>query len=143
MHDSPAPEPTHLGIHLTFDFRYDPSGVAGTPAEMGQWVLAVSRAPIERAGLRIVGSTMHVYDGSVSPPGFSAVHVLDSSSFTVHAYCDRGLIAAELFSCIGERSTADSTREAMREISEAMVARFKIRPEDAERCERLRFPTFR
>jgi S-adenosylmethionine/arginine decarboxylase-like enzyme len=49
--------------------------------------------------LRIVGEKMVVFDGSVSPPGFSFIAMLDESHISAHSYGEEGILAIDCFTC--------------------------------------------
>jgi S-adenosylmethionine decarboxylase len=54
----------------------------------------------ERAGANII-STFRYKFGQDSPPGFTAIVMLDESHCSAHSYADLGLIALDIFTCGG------------------------------------------
>jgi S-adenosylmethionine decarboxylase len=52
----------------------------------------------ERAGANVVSSIRYKF-GQDSPPGFTAVVMLDESHCSAHTYADLGLIAMDIFTC--------------------------------------------
>jgi S-adenosylmethionine decarboxylase len=52
----------------------------------------------ERAGANVISQVRYKF-GSDSPPGFTAVIVLDESHCSAHTYADLGLIAMDVFTC--------------------------------------------
>lgn len=58
---------------------------------------AMARAA-ERAGATVV-SQVRYHFGHNSPPGFTAVVVLDESHCSAHTYADLGLVALDVFTC--------------------------------------------
>ncbi len=54
---------------------------------------------IENSGAREVHAHVEVFDGTVSPPGFAAVVLIDESHVSAHCYSDRGLLAIDAFTC--------------------------------------------
>jgi S-adenosylmethionine decarboxylase len=52
----------------------------------------------ERAGATVISQVRYRF-GSDSPPGFTAVVVLDESHCSVHTYADFGLMAIDIFTC--------------------------------------------
>ena len=61
-------------------------------------VLDVMARSAERAGATVVSQVRYKF-GSDSPPGFTAVVLLDESHCSAHAYADLGLIAMDVFTC--------------------------------------------
>ena len=49
--------------------------------------------------LRIVGEKMVVFDGSVSPHGFTFILLLDESHISFHSYSMEGIAAIDCFTC--------------------------------------------
>lgn len=49
--------------------------------------------------LRIVGERMVVFDGSVSPHGFTFILLLDESHISFHSYSMEGIAAIDTFTC--------------------------------------------
>ena len=49
--------------------------------------------------LRIVGEKMVVFDGSVSPPGFTFIILLDESHISFHSYSMEGISSTDCFTC--------------------------------------------
>ena len=52
----------------------------------------------ERAGANVVSQIRYKF-GQDSPPGFTAVVMLDESHCSAHTYADAGLIAMDVFTC--------------------------------------------
>ncbi len=91
------PEAGARGTHILIDL----TGIHGNPETLADSILKHSRYLIERAGIRVVGQEVSLFEGKVSPPGFALVILLDESHFTAHAYTDEGLVALDLFTCGG------------------------------------------
>jgi S-adenosylmethionine decarboxylase len=58
---------------------------------------AMARAA-DRAGANVISQVRYKF-GQDSPPGFTAVIVLDESHCSAHTYADDGLIAMDIFTC--------------------------------------------
>ena len=58
---------------------------------------AMARAS-ERAGASVI-SQVRYHFGHNSPPGFTAIVLLDESHCSVHTYADQGLVALDIFTC--------------------------------------------
>jgi S-adenosylmethionine decarboxylase len=58
---------------------------------------AMARAA-KRAGANVISQVRYQF-GHNSPPGFTAVIVLDESHCSAHTYADLGLIALDVFTC--------------------------------------------
>ena len=80
------------------------------------------------------------FDGTVSPPGFASVVLLDESHISAHCYADEGLIAIDVFTCgqADPSAIADDIDERVRRliqgarlINRSDIARFIPPPEDA------------
>ena len=52
----------------------------------------------ERAGATVISQVRYKF-GDDSPPGFTAIVLLDESHCSVHSYADLGLIAMDVFTC--------------------------------------------
>ena len=82
------------GKHLLIDCRDVPRSVCLDDAAM---LDAMSRAA-QRAGATVISQVRYRF-GHNSPPGFTAVVVLDESHCSAHSYADLGLIALDIFTC--------------------------------------------
>ena len=60
--------------------------------------LEVMAASAERAGSTVISQNRYKF-GSDSPPGFTALIMLDESHVSAHSYADLGLIAMDVFTC--------------------------------------------
>jgi len=68
----------------------------------------------ERAGATVVSQVRYKF-GSDSPPGFTAVVLLDESHCSAHTYADLGLIAMDVFTC-GNTNPRDVLRYIQEEL---------------------------
>lgn len=59
----------------------------------------------EKAGATVVSQIRYKF-GHNSPPGFTAVVMLDESHCSAHTYADAGMIALDVFTC-GSTNPAD------------------------------------
>lgn len=84
----------HKGKHLLIDCRNVPRDVCLDDRRM----LATLAVAAERAGATVISQVRYLF-GSDSPPGFTAVVVLDESHCSVHTYADAGLMAFDIFTC--------------------------------------------
>ena len=82
---------TH-GAHIMLDC----TGAVGVE---GSWMLSLMESAVDSSGARRVHSHNEDFDGSVSPPGFAAVVLLDESHVSAHCYSESGLLAIDAFSC--------------------------------------------
>ena len=82
---------TH-GSHIMLDC----TGAVGID---GDWMLELMKKAVDLSGARRVHSHVENFDGTVSPPGFAAVVLLDESHVSAHCYSDTGLLAIDAFSC--------------------------------------------
>ncbi|MGB0602901.1 MAG: S-adenosylmethionine decarboxylase family protein, partial [Candidatus Poseidoniaceae archaeon] len=65
----------------------------------GDWMLELMKKAVDLSGARRVHSHVENFDGTVSPPGFASVVLLDESHVSAHCYSDTGLLAVDAFSC--------------------------------------------
>ena len=65
----------------------------------GSWMLSLMETAVDLSGARRVHSHNEDFDGSVSPPGFAAVVLLDESHVSAHCYSESGMLAIDAFSC--------------------------------------------
>ncbi len=84
----------HKGKHLLVDCR----NVARELCLNDRLVLDVMARSAERAGATVVSQIRYKF-GQESPPGFTAVVMLDESHCSAHTYADLGLIALDVFTC--------------------------------------------
>jgi S-adenosylmethionine decarboxylase len=61
-------------------------------------MLAAMARSSKRAGANVISQIRYQF-GHNSPPGFTAVVVLDESHCSAHTYADLGLIALDVFTC--------------------------------------------
>ena len=54
---------------------------------------------VDASGARRVHSHNEEFDGTLSPPGFASVVLLDESHVSAHCYSETGLLAIDAFSC--------------------------------------------
>lgn len=84
----------HKGKHLLIDCR----NVAREVCLDDGLVLGAMARAAERAGATVL-SQVRYHFGHNSPPGFTAVVLLDESHCSAHTYADHGLIALDVFTC--------------------------------------------
>ena len=65
----------------------------------GNQMLQIMQEAVSNSGAREVHAHVENFDGSVSPPGFAAVVLIDESHVSAHCYLDRGLLAIDTFTC--------------------------------------------
>jgi S-adenosylmethionine decarboxylase len=92
-------------------------------------------AAAEKVGANVVSAVRYKF-GQDSPPGFTAIVMLDESHCSAHTYADLGLIAMDIFTC-GSTNPAEILREIRKKIDLGDVKvttmpRF-VEPDDAER----------
>ncbi|HID21215.1 MAG TPA: S-adenosylmethionine decarboxylase proenzyme, partial [Planctomycetaceae bacterium] len=80
---------------------------------------AMARAA-RRAGATVISQVRYRF-GHNSPPGFTAVVVLDESHCSAHSYADAGLIALDIFTC-GQTDPRDVLRFLREEIDLGTVS---------------------
>lgn len=101
----------HKGKHLLIDCRNVPHEVCLNDQRMLE---AMARAAT-RAGATVVSQVRYKF-GHNSPPGFTAVVVLDESHCSAHTYGDLGLVALDVFTC-GNTDPRDVLRYIQEEIN--------------------------
>ena len=125
-----------LGGHVLLDY-VDAHGILQSTAEA--LVQGMRAAPIT-GGARVLMHHLEWFDGTVSPPGFASVVLLDESHISAHCYADEGLIAIDVFTCgqADPSAIADDIDERVRRliqgarlINRSDIARFIPPPEDA------------
>lgn len=82
------------GSHIMLD-------CTGAIGISGEWTLELLERAVDASGSRRVHSHVEPFDGSVSPPGFAAVVLLDESHVSAHSYSDKGWLAIDAFTCGG------------------------------------------
>ncbi len=107
------------GKHVTLDYV----GYVSPNGNDAEWMLELLREAAAKAGAREVHAHAEPFDGSVSPPGFAAVVLLDESHVSAHCYSDRGLLAIDIFTCGGNDPAplADDIHEALQSAVPGLV----------------------
>lgn len=82
------------GTHLLIDC----SNVSRDVCLNDQAMLDAMAYAARKAGANVI-SQVRYHFGHNSPPGFTAVVVLDESHCSAHTYADSGLIALDVFTC--------------------------------------------
>ncbi|HEV8069179.1 MAG TPA: adenosylmethionine decarboxylase [Planctomycetaceae bacterium] len=82
------------GKHLLVDCRNVSRDVCLNDGAM----LAAMARGAKRAGANVISQVRYQF-GHNSPPGFTAVVVLDESHCSCHTYADLGLVALDVFTC--------------------------------------------
>ena len=84
----------HKGKHLLIDC----CNVSREVCLDDRLMLGAMARGAERAGATVI-SQVRYHFGHNSPPGFTAVVLLDESHCSVHTYADLGLVALDIFTC--------------------------------------------
>ena len=84
----------YKGKHLLIDCH----NVAREVCLDDKLVLGAMARGAERAGASVI-SQVRYHFGHNSPPGFTAVVLLDESHCSAHTYADLGLVALDIFTC--------------------------------------------
>ncbi len=100
----------HKGKHLLIDCR----NVAREVCLDDKRMLEVMAWAAEKAGSTVVSQIRYKF-GNDSPPGFTAVVMLDESHCSAHTYADLGLVALDVFTC-----GHTEPRDVLRYIREAL-----------------------
>ena len=98
------------GNHLLVDCRRVSRNVC---LDDKSFLRAMARGA-ESAGATVVSQIRYKF-GQDSPPGFTAIVMLDESHVSAHTYADLGLIALDVFTCGGTRPE-DILKHIRREI---------------------------
>ena len=101
------------GQHICLDYK----GFVGT----GEWMLKLLQDAVAQSGCREVHAHVENFDGSVSPPGFAAVVLIDESHVSAHCYADEGILAVDCFTC-GDIDPAGIVDDIHGQLSEAIPA---------------------
>jgi S-adenosylmethionine decarboxylase len=84
------------GRHITLDY----TGFVVPAREGGELTMKLMRDAVREAGVREVHSKVVILgEEGESPPGFTAVCLVDESHVTAHCYSDRGWLAIDVFTC--------------------------------------------
>lgn len=84
----------HKGRHLLIDCRNVPRDVCLND----RLILEAMASAATRAGATVISQVRYRF-GHDSPPGFTAMVLLDESHCSAHCYADLGLIALDVFTC--------------------------------------------
>lgn len=84
----------YRGKHLLIDCRNVPRAVCLDDKA----VLKAMAKSAERAGATVISQVRYHFEHN-SPPGFTAMVLLDESHCSAHSYADLGLIALDVFTC--------------------------------------------
>jgi S-adenosylmethionine decarboxylase len=116
------------GKHLLVDCRNVSRDVC---LDDGAMLAAMARGA-KRAGANVINQIRYQF-GHNSPPGFTAVVVLDESHCSAHTYADLGLVALDVFTC--GRTDPQDVLSFIREeidlgdVSVRVMPRFTLEPQ--------------
>jgi S-adenosylmethionine/arginine decarboxylase-like enzyme/uncharacterized protein with PQ loop repeat len=112
------PDSRFRGFHILLDY----SGFeAKDPGELSVWTMRTIQAALKANEIRCVHSHSEVFDDvkdAQTPPGFTAVCLLDESHVSAHCYSAIGLLAIDVFTCGGK---PNQTFAAARDIHRAVM----------------------
>ena len=103
------------GTHLLVDCQRVTRDVCLDDAAMLDALAAAAR----RAGATVLAQNRYHF-GHDSPPGFTAIVMLDESHCSAHAYADEGQLAIDIFTC-GSTSPWDVLRYLQQEVDLAEI----------------------
>ena len=87
---------THTrGDHVMIDYI----GWIDPDRDAAAWILDRMVEAAKAEGCRVVHAHGESFDGSISPPGFAAVVLIDESHLSAHCYSNLGLLAIDCFTC--------------------------------------------
>ena len=113
------------GCHLLIDCRNVAREVCLDDAAM----LKALASAAERAGATVISQVRYRF-GELSPPGFTAIVMLDESHCSAHSYANDGLIALDIFTCgqTNPRTVLEYLREErdLGEVSIRALPRFLL-----------------
>jgi S-adenosylmethionine decarboxylase len=116
------------GKHLLVDCRNVSRDVCLNDGAM----LAAMARGAKRAGANVISQVRYQF-GHNSPPGFTAVVVLDESHCSCHTYADLGLVALDVFTCgrTNPRDVLAYIREeiGLGDVSIRQMPRFILEPQ--------------
>ena len=84
----------HKGQHLLIDCHNVPRDLC---LDDQRWLETMAEAA-RRAGATVISQVRYRF-GQGSPPGCTAIVLLDESHCSVHTYADLGLVAMDVFTC--------------------------------------------
>ena len=84
----------HKGQHLLIDCHNVPRDVC---LDDRRWLESLAHGAT-RAGATVISQIRYQF-GQGSPPGCTAIVMLDESHCSVHTYADLGLVAMDVFTC--------------------------------------------
>lgn len=84
----------HKGQHLLIDCHNVPRDLC---LDDQRWLEAMAEGA-KRAGATVISQIRYQF-GQGSPPGCTAIVMLDESHCSVHTYADLGLVAMDVFTC--------------------------------------------
>jgi S-adenosylmethionine decarboxylase len=119
-----CPDSRFRGFHVLLDY----SGFEITdPKDLSDWTMSTIKQALEANKILCVHSHSEVFlderDGS--PPGFTAVCLLDESHVSAHCYSAIGMLAIDIFTCGGKpRQTFATARDIHRAVMNKISCKF-------------------
>ena len=119
-----CPDSRFRGFHVLLDY----SGFEITdPKDLSDWTMSTIKQALEANKIRCVHSHSEDFlderDGS--PPGFTAVCLLDESHVSAHCYSAMRMLAIDIFTCGGKPSQTFATaRDIHRAIMDKISCKF-------------------
>jgi S-adenosylmethionine/arginine decarboxylase-like enzyme len=112
------PDSRFRGFHILLDY----SGFeTKNPEDLSDWTMNTIQAALKANEIRCVHSHSEVFQDvrdAETPPGFTAVCLLDESHVSAHCYSAIGLLAIDVFTCGGK---PNQTFAAARDIHRAVM----------------------
>ena len=114
-----CPDSRFRGFHILLDYC---GFQIEDPQTLSDWTLDTIRAALKANNIRCVHSHSEVFEDvrdAETPPGFTAVCLLDESHVSAHCYSAIGMLAIDVFTCGGK---PNQTFEAARDIHRAVMS---------------------
>ena len=87
----------HHGKHIFADFIWN-NDLSITDDVLAETIFKIMENAINQTNMTIVHKKLCIL-GDTSPPGFTAILLLDESHCSAHCYSDRGWLAIDAFTC--------------------------------------------
>ena len=104
----------YKGSHVLADF----TGIFGDEYTTGEFVYMLMIKAIAQTTMKIVHKHLEILNKD-TPPGFTAMLLLDSSHFSAHSYTTEGLLSCDIYTC-----GPTNTLEVMNYFKEELVKQF-------------------
>lgn len=108
------------GYHITIDY-FGFKCKSDSFKNIGEDIRKIIFNGLKEYNINIVHDHIEFFDGSISPPGFTSIFLIDESHISAHCYSDTSLLAIDIFTC---SPNPDITKSIANFIDKCIINKF-------------------